>query len=52
MSAHNHDYCKKCRLIGPVATVRFHIIEEHPSELCLVCCGTSPIFRNRDDGCF
>ena len=47
MSAHNHDYCKKCRLIGPVATIRFHIIDEHPNELCLICCGTSPIFGNR-----
>jgi hypothetical protein len=31
-----------------MATVRFHILDEHPDKLCYICCGASPVFHSRE----
>ena len=48
ISVHNYDYCKLCRLIGPIITVRYHIIDCHAKELCHICCSQSPLFKSQD----
>ena len=48
LSVHGHDYCKRCRLIGPMSAVRFHIVEEHSTDICHICCGSSPIFASKE----
>lgn len=44
ISVHSHDFCTLCQLIGPIATVRFHIVDRHVDQLCHVCCSRSPVF--------
>ena len=45
MCFHDYDYCKLCKLIGPRAAVRCHIGDQHPGNLCHVCCNSSPVFK-------
>ena len=48
---HDYDYCEICQTIGPISSIRVHILENHSSEnpkngrfCCYICCGSGPIF--------
>jgi len=51
ISVHNHDFCKKCHMIGPAMKIRVHIVLNHPDSLCHLCGASSPIFPNISKVC-